>query len=426
MKLTPATTIAAVAVIGAGGFLIGRISSPDASGTEAGQAMEAGGLPTRSSARGGDGADGGPESRASSRGETANTRDRQATLARLESIVRGEDALERNRAMLALIDRLSPDEFEDAVAHFRSLGLTEQRFGEYAMLLSAWAKVDPTAALAYAQENTRGGFASNTILTAWAGTDPDAAIRWAEANHTGDGPNPHMAGIIRGIAATDPVRATELMTAMPRSNERGQALDAMLPHLLAKGVDETRDWISNLTDDSLRNGAMIRAAERLAEKDPRGTADWLLANPGEATQRRLDDVLSTWARTDQDAAVSYFTSLPAGEARSNALRGVVSSIAANDPTAAAEMIDRYSGDVNDRVVQNFVWHSFGNDPALAANYIGRIDNAGQRDNMYRRTLEHWLRRDPAAAQNWIQANQLPNNVQRHVDRRIDELRAAGQ
>ena len=167
-------------------------------------------------------------------------------LARLEGIVRGENPLDRNRALLAFIDQLAPEDFQEAVEHFRSLGITENRFGEYSLLLSAWAKTDPLAALGYAREKTRGNFATNTILTSWASIDPQSAIRWAEANHTGDEANPFMAGVIRGIAGTDPELATSLLTSMPRSTERGEALDAVLPYLLAKGNDAARAWIENI------------------------------------------------------------------------------------------------------------------------------------------------------------------------------------
>lgn len=337
-------------------------------------------------------------------------------LAKLEGIIRGENALDRNRALLAFIDQLGPGDFEEAVARFRSFGLTEERFGEYSLLLSAWAKEDPMAALTYAKENTGNRFATNTILATWASTDPAAAIRWAEANHDGDGANPYMAGIIRSLAADDPTRATQLLASMPKSVERGEALDSMLPHLLNEGADATRAWIAALTDDSLRSGAMMRVADNLAETDPAGTAAWLIANPSEATQRRMDDVYSTWAQKDQQAAISSLTAMPAGENRSNALRGVVSSLAMEDPKAGVAMMNRFPNDVNDRVVQNFIWHSFGNDPATAVSQVSRITDERDRDRMYGRTLEAWLEEDNAAATAWLQKNPVSAAVQERLNR----------
>lgn len=424
MKPTTLTTLAALVLIGAGGFMAGRISSPDASVSSKSDAPES--RSSRASGR-----DSGSDSTASTtrkssraeraeRSSKATAGDSQERLAKLESIVRGENPLDRNRALLAFIDQLGPGDFEGAVAHFRSLGMTENRFGEYALLLSAWAKADPLTALTYAKENTGSRFATNTILTSWASTDPEAAIRWAEASHEGEGANPYLAGIIRSVAASDPTRATQLLTGMPRSQERGEALDAMLPHLLTQGGEATRNWIEGITDESLKNGAMMRAAEQLAATDPAGTAAWLMANPGEATQRRMDDVYSQWARKDEQAAMSSLAALPSGENRSNALRGVISSVAVKDPKAAVSVMDRYAPDVTDRVVQNFVWHSFGNDPSVAVTQISRIANEREREQMYRRTMDAWMERDANAATAWMQTNQLPQSVQDHLNRRQNE------
>lgn len=416
MKIQPLTILAALVVIGAGGFMAGRVSSqgPETKAVTGPDESR----PARSS-----GTSSSSESAAERMRRTKESERRSEStterLSRLESIIRGENPLDRGRSLLAFIDQLGPQDFEEAVAHFRSMGMTEERMGEYAMLLSAWAKADPLSALAYAKENTRSRFATDTILTTWASIDPDAAIRWAEANHTGDGANPNLAGVIRGLASTDPQRATRLLTGMPKSIERGQALDAMMPYLLSQGNDATRAWIDGIADDSLRNGAMLRAAERMAVTDPAGTVAWLLANPSEATQRRMDDVYSAWASKDEQAAMSSLANLPAGEIRSDALRGVVSSAALRDPAYAVSIMDRYAGDVDYGVVRNFIWHSFGRDPVLAVNQIQRIADVGERDQMYLRAVSRWIERDPATAGSWLQGNALTPAVQESLFRQLN-------
>jgi hypothetical protein len=415
MKPSILTMVAVLVLIGAGGFMAGRISSttppPDPAAQPAATKSPRSLTPAATST----GTAG--ISRRDIPREAATQR--QDRLARLESIVRGEDPLDRNRALLAYVDSLGPDELADAVARFRALGITESRMGEYAILLSAWAKLDPLAALDYTTKNTGGNFANNTILTTWAATDPEAAIRWAQTHHEGDGANPYLAGIIRSLGATDPTRATGLLAGMPRSRERGEALDAMLPHLLVQGNAATRSWIDDLDDEALRSGAMMRVADKLAATDPAGTAAWLLANPSEASQRRMDDVYSVWARNDEQAAVSSLAALPVGENRSNALRGVVTGIAIQNPSAAVSMMDRFPDDVTDRTVQQFVWHSFGNDPATAVSQIPRITNEGQRNRMYNRTLSSWLDRDPSSAADWIRSNPLPDAVRDSLKDRIN-------
>ena len=335
-------------------------------------------------------------------------------LSRLESIVRGENPYERSRALIAFLDRLAPGDFEGVVDHFRALGITDERFGEYRLILAAWAKADPLAALAYAKAKTESRFAARTILATWATEDPAGALRWAQNNHQEEGANPWLVGVIRGIAASDIDGATNLLKSMPRSVERGDALDALLPHLLAKGNESTRLWIASIDDDALRDGAVARAAEAMAKSDPASTVAWLMKNSGETLDQRLDNIFGTWAGQDEAAARTALSSLPSGEIRSDALRGVVRHFALNNPSEAIALMDQYPNEVNDSTVRSFVWHTFDNDPATALGEVSRIGDEGRRNEMYRRALGAWLRRDAAAADAWLNTNPMPESVTRSL------------
>lgn len=417
MKLTPTTALAALILIGAGGFMAGRISSSTASpsGSPEGTAESyAAHSTSHEVSRESNGTSKSTRTARTERGEKGSPHER---MAKLEAIMRGENTLDRNRAFLAYLDQLGPGDFAAAAALFNKLELTDSRRGEYSLLFSAWAQADPTAALAFAKEN--GGHGINTVMTSWASVDPESAIRWAKANFSGEGANPYLPGIIRSLSTTDPARATELLASMPRSVERGNGLDYMLPHLLQQGADATRNWISSLSDDVLKNGAMSRSVNQLAATDPAGTAAWLIANPGEAQLHNVDDVYGIWANSDKQAAIASFTAMPPGENRTNALRGMVSTTATQDPKAAVALMNSYPNDVTDRVVQNFVWHSMESDPALAATQIARIADQEQRDQTYRRTLDNWLERDPTAATAWLQNNPMSPTVQKHLDARLN-------
>lgn len=420
--------MAGLLVAGAGGFYAGRLSAP------AGNADDSGSPQANTRAlRNGSGSAMGDLSPRSSDRHASSLSERRAqaagfsktAAAKLETIVRNEDAVERYRLMLSFIDGLAPDGFEDAVGNFRSMEMTEERLGEYAMLLSAWAKVDPIGALDYAKKNTQNPFATDTILAAWASKDPEAAIRWAQENHKGEGANPFLVGIIRALAATDPLRATQLLTSMPRSVERGAALDGILPALLSQGDAATREWIEALKDDSLRNGAMMRVAEKFARTDPQGTMAWLLANPSEATQRRMDDVFRTWAKNDESAAMSAYLALPTGENRSNALRGIVSNLADRDPQQAVALMDKYSSDVSERMVRHFAWQTFGDNPQIAVDQIGRVQDQDTRAWMYRRLVGSWIERDSAAASQWLQRNAGDDPVLKSLNQRAQGQGANG-
>jgi len=89
---------------------------------------------------------------------------------------------------------------------------------------------------------------------------------------------------------------------------------------------------------------------------------WLLDHPGEASQRRMDEVYSQWPNIDQKAALDSIAALPAGPNRSNALSGVVGTLAKTDPAAALSLIDRFPNDVTEPVMKNFLWNSLQSAP----------------------------------------------------------------
>lgn len=420
MKWNATNVSAACLAVGLGGFVAGKFTGGSAGSSEADELIER--AQQVSSERISSNRDGG-----SSRRDTASRTPRMGSdrstatiderLAKMEEIVRGENALDRSRAMLSWIDSLAPSEFEAAVAKFRGLGITEARMGEYAMLLTAWAEVDPMAALAYTTVNTRGGMATNTVLSAWASRDPESAIAWAESNHEGEKANPYMVGIIRSLAATNPTRATELLQGLPFGSERGAALQTMIPHLMKGGAEAAKSWIAALSDERLRDGATARFAEEMAKSDPAGTASWLLANLGEASTRSVDEVFEEWAKTDKNAALASFANLPEGGARSRALRGLVTVEARQNPQAAAALMNRHPADVDDSMVMHFVWNAFDKAPDVAAGQIGLIKANDMRNRMYSRSLGAWLDREPAAAQRWIDSANLPEPVVRSLANR---------
>jgi len=414
----PFVGVALLAAIGA--FFAGRASAPTPESADAGDSS----IPPRLQRDAERSLGSGASSRTLRPATDGPRRDRELPPEKaMQRVMAIADPLERAQAWLDFVNTLAPHEFEQVVRDFRASGFNDREtLTEYAMLLTAWGKADPLAALDYASDNTGSPFARNTILTSWAATDPEAAVRWAEQNHDGDGANPWMVGVIRGLAAHDQERATQLLTGMEFSRERANALDALLPHLLDQGVEVAQSWALAIDDPRLQSGAVSRIAEQMALEDPVAAADWLMASSEEAAQRSLDDVVATWAREDYDAALAFYEGLANPELKPQALRSLTRNLAARDAAAAASFLNDNAQFANDRVYRDFVWHAFGDEPEMAANHIGMIEDQGDRDRTYRRMLEGWLRRDFDAASSWIGANELPENVAKRLERRILEMR----
>lgn len=335
----------------------------------------------------------------------------------IKDITRYSDPIARNNALLALIETLGRDEFEGVVASFRELGITSERRGEYSMLLTAWAQIDPEAAITYATENTGGRLATSTILTTWAASNPDAAISWAEARHgDSEDANPWLVGIIRGMAPNDLARATDLMETLPRSRERGRALDSMVAMMVSRDLESAKQWSETIDDEYLRAGARATTAEALIRQDAGEAARWL-AQLGDvdALNRVGENISGTLYDTNPEEALSWVSTLPSA-AMSEGAEGIVNRVVRENPVQAAEYISQLAQqnpDANfESSVRELVRGSTRSDPELAAVWVSGMSNEREKNRFYHRILAEWQGQNSAEASAWVQDNvdTLPRSV----------------
>lgn len=79
-------------------------------------------------------------------------------------------------------------------------------------------------------------------------------------------------------------------------------------------------------------------------------------------------------------------------------------------------MNSYPDDIDDSMVQHFIWRSFNDAPEVAVNQIGMMENEGRQNRMYERTLEAWLEEDKPAAQKWINSANLPESVLKSISK----------
>lgn len=330
---------------------------------------------------------------------------------RLTEINRLADPLDRQAALMDLINRLGPGEFAAVAEQFRNMDHFGNSGDEYEMILRGWAKADPLGALDYAgkQPNSRGE--SSVILSAWAGNDAAAAEKWALDHHEGDGPNPWLASVVRGIAAYDIDHATKLAGTMPLSRERAEAMDAITRALFMQSAEAAMAYPATIQDPDMRAGYVSMIAERLANKDADKAATWIASLPDGALQnrgaRRVAEALS---RQDVTQAAAWVKKL-SPEAQAEAARGVIIPMSRGDIPGTAKWVTTLSGIPNyDRVVEEYVWSCDYRSPEQSAAWIQGVANEEQRTRLYHRMLGEWAKRDAGAVKNWVASNNVPGSV----------------
>ncbi|NWK56096.1 hypothetical protein HW115_10785 [Verrucomicrobiaceae bacterium N1E253] len=327
------------------------------------------------------------------------------------------DPVSRTSDLLKLINTLGPNDFQQVVADFRALDMTRERMSEYAMLLHAWAKVDPVGALDYAEQNTGTPFARQTILASWASDDPESAIVWAKEHHEGDRANPWLVGVIRGIASTDPKRATEVMHELPFSRERGEALGSIVPYIAKQGHDQALLWLDTIKDEKLLNGATAYMASNLAKSDPKTTADWVSTlDDNEAKHRAVREVAEQWEDQDLSSAIAWANTLD-GNSKTQAANELIGDYARENPAEAANWLQSMNNEPGyQSTLRSYIWSTSRSHPEFSLAQVSEIPDARSQERYYERILSRWKQQDAEAASSWINNNPVPDTVLKRLNR----------
>ena len=329
------------------------------------------------------------------------------------------DPIARAEGFLQLVKNLGPDEFLDAVAAYREGGINDEQFGEYRLLLTAWAQVNPLEALDYAKENTGSPFARQTILSAWAKNDTEGAVSWARENFDIEGDenrsNPWMIGVIEGIASIDLGRATQLMEELPFSRGRGEALDAVFAEVTSGGNENAKRWVAQLTDKSLKEGAAARLAGRLASEDPEAAAIWASSLGPEVMKRAAGSIVDQWAETDLNAAKAWVDSQPDEVIAASGPQLIENIIEDEDISTATAWLSRFEGNpAFDDSVRTLVYRSMSQEPTTAADWIMKLSSDRDQERTFHRVLGGWMQKDKEAAMGYINNNSVPDSIKRRA------------
>ncbi len=415
--------VAAWAISCGAAFLVGRSSSePSDADVQANSGTNSPAASSRSTSRG-DGSSAGrgnSRSRRTSSGSVSSSGDQLAEvreeIQKLKSI---SDPIARAQEFLDFVKNLSPDQYLDAVDAYREGGINEEQFGEYRILLTAWAQVAPLDALDYASEKTGTSLARQTILAAWAKNDTEGAVAWARDNFENEGDenraNPWIVGVIEGISSLDLGRATQLLEELPFSRGRGEALDAVFAEVTAGGNDTAKQWVASLTDPKLKEGAAARLAGQLAEVDPQGAAEWAASMGPEIMKSSAGEIVNRWADADLPAAVDWVEGQSEDIIASAAPSLVRQMIDQEDVVSASNWLSDYEGNpAFDESVRSLVRYSMNDEPAMAADWIMKLTTEKDQTGTFHRMLGNWMRKDRDGAMDYINNNPVPESIKRRA------------
>lgn len=313
----------------------------------------------------------------------------ESALSRLRAALANPNAIERSQGFLGALEGLDNEGMKEAMELINAQGDWSGGRYQTMMLMYAWGRKDPEAALAYNKEtgNERSSF---SVLSSWAEVSPDNAMAWAKANAPVDengqsGENWSMVGVVHGLLKADTGKAAQAVESMGFGQARARALDVVMEKLWKEDPASAQNWVKSIADVRLRGGAAERVAERMAESDPAKAADWIAT---------LSDASS----------------------KARAAAGIIENWSGKDPNAAGEWINSNFpvGPESDRPRENFAYSIDRRDPQSSLAWAATISDQRLREETIIRISLDWLRRDAQNARTILE--NTPNLPQGLLER----------
>lgn len=311
-------------------------------------------------------------------------------------------------------------------------------------VLKEWAAQDPLVAQQAAAQLTgrEGYYARQTIVDTLAQQDPQAAWEYAKSLIAQDSVNtsPDMLRqVVKVWAQSDPAKAIEAASTIQDISKRQYALTDAVVTWATSDLKAAMEYSINVADEGAR-GNILYGLTQNEYVDPSIVFDALLDHaPAETLSRSVPEVMERWARSNprQAAAallrlpagnilsssaesvarewvvsspaehhqiLNWAGSLPEGSARDGALKEIFSTLGAQDPAMASQLINLSSASNKTEVLEGLIQGWSRKSPAEAARYALSNPAMSENTSAIRDIIRTWSRSSPTEAAAFIQSS----------------------
>jgi hypothetical protein len=299
-----------------------------------------------------------------------------------EAIAAEPGQMNRIQGLVDLYSNLSPGEYADEADKLDTLPFSERILAAY-LLFAAWAEVSPIDAMDHA--NSKMGFAGNfvkpTVLQSWAATDPSATASYYESNK-GEFAMMGMMGRGRG----------------GRGGDSGASVIA--GEWAKQDSDGALTWAKSLEG---KDGARATSGvlSELAKSDPAKAASMVSEVEEDGRAQAYASIAGEWAKQDWGATESWISGLPADQ-QDGALGSAIKSLAASDPTLAAQKtLAIPEGNARTNAMEEVSGEMAKTDASGAMSWVMDNGNEDAQKESVGDVMQAWVTQDKGAALGWI-------------------------
>jgi hypothetical protein len=239
----------------------------------------------------------------------------------------------------------------------------------------------------------------HTLFAKWAKEDPDAAIAKLSQIQGTNNRQQALHGIAVALVSSDPQRALEMLADMPPGQIRVSMIGSISSAWMGHDKDAAMAWINGLPAAD-RSRALQNVTWQLGQEDPAKAAELLSSLPiSNQTSHQFSQLAGQWAQQDLEAARKWVESMPAGRIREQAMSGIISTLAQNDPAKAASMLDGAAvTNQNSHQVGMIVGAWIKSDQTAALAWLDSLDLRGDaQQSVHSQFLREWVEEDAPAA-----------------------------
>ncbi len=286
-----------------------------------------------------------------------------------------------------------------------------QRGKAMAAVLYRWGQLDPLAALTYAADESEPALRrelKGEVIEAWGSANPTEALAYVTENPDGMIEKGNLSKLFTGVGHAPPEMALAFLSSAD-ATQYGPHMRATISKLYALYPQDVVNWSAELPEGPLRNLALSRTVEQWARYDPETAKEWLEkeANPENQLAGRIE-LGESWAQVDPQAAVDWFKNLPDDEQNPHIMNRIFKKWMQFEPENAATWLSQQTpGPQLDTSIQQYIKYVTPADPAIAMEWTASLSNPAVRQREMKTVATNWVRRDPAAALEFLEQSDIP-------------------
>jgi hypothetical protein len=218
------------------------------------------------------------------------------------------------------------------------------------------------------------------LANLWSQADARGALAWAERLQDGTGKDDALVSIRSQLAASDPVAASQMVTALPESSSTAALVVSVATHWGANDAQSALAWADSLPE-SEKALAIPTVVGGWAQRDPVAAASYVAQlPPGQMQDQATRSVVAAWAQQNPGATAAWVLQFPAGDLREQATRMVVSAWSSSDPSGIEDWAYHYPDRATrDTVLRDYVESIAYQTPDRAATVAQWINDSSERE-----------------------------------------------